>query len=439
MNRKNMGASTSVLLSLMDIFVLVAAVGLDLMVFGMHFLEEARYRWLLIILFLVFAEIFIISSRAGYLYNVTMFLYTDRMIKKNTLAFLLSACPVGMLLLYTCPLREAIDFYLTFLLFDYCLLVIKVWLTKPIVNLHHRQYTFRTAFLGKRERYDLFRRYLSKTSIPYTDVGYIARNRREYEAAKNDYIGCAEDLEDLIRNYHIDQIFVGQDNDASLAEAQQYLDLCMNMGVTVRFIIDFYKRGFAKSYVSSVSSGKYEVFSKQIYNISQQWDITAGGYVPDDGLDQITPCPIWYNGYETFGDEETKKEFPIQLIGHHTKTRTHSSYGNVDWLKSVAPQQIWISTYDAANLGIENGDEVRVSTRRGVCQLTAKVTDRMMPGVASLPQGSWYKPQDWAAVNPGDTSVVDYGGCISTLTSQRPTCISKGNGVHTNLCKIEKA
>ena len=34
-------------------------------------------------------------------------------------------------------------------------------------------------------------------------------------------------------------------------------------------------------------SGKYEVFSKQAYNLSRQWDLTGGGYVPDDGRDQI--------------------------------------------------------------------------------------------------------------------------------------------------------
>ncbi|MFR4803878.1 MAG: hypothetical protein ACLT98_11545 [Eggerthellaceae bacterium] len=27
-------------------------------------------------------------------------------------------------------------------------------------------------------------------------------------------------------------------------------------------------------------SGKYEVFSKQAYNISKQWDLTAAGYIP---------------------------------------------------------------------------------------------------------------------------------------------------------------
>ncbi len=186
-------------------------------------------------------------------------------------------------------------------------------------------------------------------------------------------------------------------------------------------------------------SGKYEVFSKQAYNISKQWDLTAAGYIPEDGLDRITPCPIWYESFESFGDVETKKDYPFQLIGHHTKTRTHSSYGNVDWMKSVAPQQCWINTLDAAELGIENDDTVIVSTKRGCTQISAKVTDRIMPGVVSIPQGAWYDPETRDADKLGDPSVLDRGGCISVLTSQRPTAISKGNGVHSNLCKIEKA
>lgn len=186
-------------------------------------------------------------------------------------------------------------------------------------------------------------------------------------------------------------------------------------------------------------SGKYEVFSKQAYNLSQQWDLTCGGYVPDDGRDQITGLPVYYSNVEGFGDEATKAEYPFQLIGHHTKTRTHSSYGNVEWLKSVAPQQCWINDQDAAALGVENGEDVVVSTERGRTQLSAKVTPRIMPGVVSIPQGAWYDPETRDPETIGSKDVLDKGGCISVLTSMRPTPISKGNGVHSNLCKIEKA
>jgi anaerobic dimethyl sulfoxide reductase subunit A len=186
-------------------------------------------------------------------------------------------------------------------------------------------------------------------------------------------------------------------------------------------------------------SGKFEVFSKQAYNLSQQWDLTDGGYYPNDGLDQITGLPIYYPNFEGYGDEAARATYPYQLIGHHTKTRTHSSYGNVDWMKSVAPQQCWINSSDANQLGIKEGDKVAVSTARGTTQLPAKVTPRIMPGVVSIPQGAWYTPASRDAGSLGDKGVVDQGGCISVLTSSRPTPLSKGNGVHSNLCKIEKA
>ncbi len=185
-------------------------------------------------------------------------------------------------------------------------------------------------------------------------------------------------------------------------------------------------------------SAKYEVFSKQAYNLSQQWDLTCGGSVADDGRDQITGLPVHYNHFEGYEDP-LRAEYPIQLIGHHPKTRTHSSYGNVDWMKSVAPQQCWMNSQDAAALGIADEDQVIVSTERGRTQLSAKVTPRIMPGVASVPQGAWYDPEARDADTLGDRTVLDKGGCIGVLASSRPSPISKANGVHSNLCKIEKA
>ena len=202
---------------------------------------------------------------------------------------------------------------------------------------------------------------------------------------------------------------------------------------------DEHTPAIAKPEAIKTPSGKYEVFSKQAYNLSKQWDLTCGGVIPDDGYDQITGLPVWYVAKEAYGDDAAMKDYPFQLIGHHTKSRTHSSYGNVAWLESVHPQQLWINAGDAKKLGIANGDTVRVSTERGTVEVPAKVTARIMPGVVSLPQGAWYDPASRDPKTLGDPSIVDRGGCISVLTSQRPTPISKGNGVHTNLCKIEKA
>jgi anaerobic dimethyl sulfoxide reductase subunit A len=202
---------------------------------------------------------------------------------------------------------------------------------------------------------------------------------------------------------------------------------------------DNHTPAIAKHEAIATPSGKYEVFSKQAYNLSKQWDLTGGGYVPNDGRDQITGLPLYYENFEGYADVATRTTYPFQLIGHHTKTRTHSSYGNVDWMKSVAPQQCWINTKDAAALGVVEGDQVIVSTERGKTRISAKVTPRIMPGVVSIPQGAWYEPESRNAETLGSRDVLDKAGCISVLTSSRPTPLSKGNGVHSNLCKIEKA
>ncbi len=58
---------------------------------------------------------------------------------------------------------------------------------------------------------------------------------------------------------------------------------------------------------------------------------------------KISGCAVWYVAKEAYGDDAAMKDYPFQLIGHHTKSRTHSSYGNVAWLESVHPQQLWIN------------------------------------------------------------------------------------------------
>lgn len=169
-------------------------------------------------------------------------------------------------------------------------------------------------------------------------------------------------------------------------------------------------------------SGKIEIYSSRIAELAEQWELPEG--------DKLTPLPEYVATWE--GAEEAKKneKYPLQCIGHHMKGRTHSSYGNVDWLRDDAhPQTAWINPIDAKKRGIKNYDKIAVFNDRGRIHTTARVTPRIAPGVVSVPQGSWYKP---------DKKGVDQGASVNTLTSWHPSPLAKGNAQHTALVQVER-
>lgn len=169
-------------------------------------------------------------------------------------------------------------------------------------------------------------------------------------------------------------------------------------------------------------SGKIEIYSSKIAELATQWELPEG--------EKLTPLPEYVATWE--GAEEAKKneKYPLQCFGHHMKGRTHSSYGNVDWLRDDAhPQTAWINPIDAKKRGIKNYDKIAVFNDRGRIHTTARVTPRIAPGVVSVPQGSWYNP---------DKKGIDQGASVNTLTSWHPSPLAKGNAQHTALVQVER-
>ena len=169
-------------------------------------------------------------------------------------------------------------------------------------------------------------------------------------------------------------------------------------------------------------SGKIEIYSEPLAEIAATWTLR------DD--DVITPLPQYVATWEGYEDLETRKAFPLQLYGRHPKGRTHSTYHNIDLLRQAVADAVWINPIDAEARDIKDGDVVRVRSKRGETRVSAKVTPRIMPGVAAMEEGAWYTP---------DAAGNDVGGSINMLTSQRPTPLAKANPQHTNLVQIEKA
>lgn len=186
-------------------------------------------------------------------------------------------------------------------------------------------------------------------------------------------------------------------------------------------------------------SGLIEVYSDRLRRMSEAWEF--GVFFPELEGDRLVPLPEYTPTWEGAEAARASKEFPLQVIGHHFKGRTHSTYGNVDWLRGALPQVVWVNAGDARERGIKNGDLVFVFNDRGTIRLPAKVTDRIMPGVISVPQGAWFDPVDNVKAPKGavDGLPVDVAGSMNTLTSLHPSPLAKGNAVHTSIAQVVKA
>ena len=162
-------------------------------------------------------------------------------------------------------------------------------------------------------------------------------------------------------------------------------------------------------------SGKIEIFSPRLYDMGMPEEIPA--------------IPRYVPGFESLQDPLSEK-YPIQLIGWHTKRRTHSIHDQNSWMEEVEEPTVWINPRDAAARNVADGALTDIWNDRGRIRLKARLTHRVMPGVIAIAQGLWFTP---------DKDGVDIRGCINTLTTQRPTPLAKGNPQHSNLVEFGPA
>lgn len=133
------------------------------------------------------------------------------------------------------------------------------------------------------------------------------------------------------------------------------------------------------------ASGKIEIFSTSLAQTTD-WTKTQYGYY-------IPAIPKWIEPWESLNSPKTTK-FPYHMITPHPRWRTHSIFNNIPWLRETYEQEITINASDAKRLGIKTGDTIEVWNDRGGIVLPAYVTERCMPGVVVVHEGSWMDLDD---------------------------------------------
>lgn len=124
-----------------------------------------------------------------------------------------------------------------------------------------------------------------------------------------------------------------------------------------------------------------------------------------------------------FGNQELRSWFPLELITPKNDDSMNSTFGHRE---SVDEQTavLTIHPVDAAKRKIYEGTLVQVSSERGSCELTARVSDDVIPGVVSARSMRWNK-----------RFRNSFG--LNQLTSERLTDIGGGPTFYSCLVEVK--
>ena len=140
--------------------------------------------------------------------------------------------------------------------------------------------------------------------------------------------------------------------------------------------------------------------------------------------------PMWFEPVEWLGMKDKPAKF--HLLSIHPYDRLHSQQSNTSNRKRYAVadrEPVLINTEDAKELGIKQGDLVRVFNARGEILAGANVSSDIMRGVVQIFEGAWYDPNADGLCKNGNPNV---------LTIDLPTSeLANGNISHTALVNIE--
>ena len=227
-------------------------------------------------LFEVFLIIFVLSNRVTNVYNVTLFYYLDRILRKEAWSFVVASL-VSALVYFLC-LNQSISqvFVVAYLAISFVLMVLEILVFRNLIDrIVSRKYVPRCVYVGSKDSYNKFRYFMQKTTMLVNEIGYVSYD--DYDEGL-EYIGSISQLESIIRRYNIDQVYIMQKRERDIADIQKYVDLCIRMGVTCRVIVDIYRRRKSYSYNSSIGTypvityhticmNNWEAFFKRLFDI----------------------------------------------------------------------------------------------------------------------------------------------------------------------------
>ena len=249
MGKFNRDVSTNLLHVFCDCCLMVVAFLIATMIAGLSMYDSLEMYGPICVVFMV---IFIMVNKDARTYNITTFFYVDRTLFTITKSFILSLVPVGVMVVdYIAKHTFDLRFYCSYVIASYVLVIVGAFFVRYLVT-HWKLNAPRVLLVGDIDRFGTFKKYLYKSNTSVRLVGYVSME----DTTDERYLGSVKDLERIVHENAIGQVYI-MNRKSDMVDIQQYIDICLDMGVSVRIIVKLFQAHGAHRYVSSV--GTYPV------------------------------------------------------------------------------------------------------------------------------------------------------------------------------------
>ncbi len=249
MGKFNRDVSTNLLHMVSDCCLMVVAFLIASLIAGLTPYESLELYGPICVVFML---IFLMVNKNARVYNVTTFFYVDRTIFTITKSFIIALVPVTLVVVdYLANRVLELRFFVSYVVASYVLVLIGAFIVRFAVT-HWKFNAPRVLLVGDIDRFTTFKKYLFKSNTTIQLVGYVSME----DNPDDRYLGSIKDLEKIVHENAIGQVYI-MNRKTDMVDIQEYIDICLDMGVSVRIIVKLFQAHGAHRYVSSV--GTYPV------------------------------------------------------------------------------------------------------------------------------------------------------------------------------------
>lgn len=128
--------------------------------------------------------------------------------------------------------------------------------------------------------------------------------------------------------------------------------------------------GFADK-VFPTQSGRVEIYKEEFFDLGAE-------------------LPLYREPIEASPENPLFEKFPLVLLSSHSRYRIHSTFANLDLVKTREPEPVVrVHPADARSRGIEEGHLVELFNERGRVKIKCRIDESMREGCVLIREGHW--------------------------------------------------